>query len=393
MSDVPTAGAKRRVLVIGADLVMPKLFYFADELAKLGFGYTIYTHDVSPETRAVAAQAGATFIAGPPHRKSIVRMLTDAWRLMTQVRRRDYHHADLYCDYHILAAFMYLLILRAKGIPVVLWCRGELYDWPVFGWWQKLFFRVAIALSRLVILKERYMIDTLTRAGIYRPEKSIELHNSVPVDDWQRPAVMPQAEVRLLFLNSFKLWRNVGFCVDVADALRRAGTPFAMTIVGDKHSSQGLTAEGEALRAEIERRGLGAQVQVEGFSEDPLGWYRAHDIFLLPADLIYCNYALLEAMREGLVPIVYDKDRDFALIVEDGVSGYGRPLDADAWAEAIAELVVDRAKAAAMSAAAATQIRQNFAADRLFRKYALHSGLIADYGESAARVSTVEKAA
>ena len=377
MTDKISSGPARRVLIIGADLVMPKLFYFSEELAKLGLGHAIYTHDVTAESRAVAERFGAAFIAGPPHRKSVGRMLKDAWTLITQVRRRDYHHADLYCDYHILAAFMYLLILSAKGIPVVLWCRGELYDWPVFNWWQKLFFRVAIRLSRLVILKERYMIDTLTGAGIYAPEKTIELHNTVPVSGPAPGAAFGAPEIRLLFLNSFKLWRNVGFCADVAAALRDAGVPFRMTIVGDKGASQGLTAEAEALRGDIARLGLGDLVTVEGFSDDPLAYYRAHDLFLLPADLIYCNYALLEAMREGLVPLVSAKDADYRLIIEEGVSGYGRPLDAREWAGLIAQLAADREQARAMSVAAAARIRSHFSVDRMFRRYALNAGLVA----------------
>jgi glycosyltransferase involved in cell wall biosynthesis len=389
----PHSTGGRKVLIIGADLVMPKLFYFSEALGKLGYRYAVYTHDVSNESRAVAARAGAELIAGPPHRKSAGRMLKDAWTLWTSVRRRDYHHVDLYCDYHILAAFVYLLLLRAKGIPVILWCRGELYDWSDFTWWQKLYFRVAIPLSRLVILKERYMIDTLKGAGIYDADKSIELHNTVPLNDWHREAPFCEPEVRLLFLNSFKLWRNVGFCVDVAAAMREAGIPFRMTIVGDKNASQGLTDEGEALRSEIARLDLGDLVTIEGFSDDPLPFYRAHDVFLLPSDLIYCNYALLEAMREGLVPIVSSKDGDYALIVEDGVSGYGRPLEAGEWARLVAGLLADRAKAADMARAASERIRSHFSIDQVFRQYALRSGLLSNDAPATAQRRTTEKIA
>lgn len=371
------AGEKRgrEVLVIGADLVMPKLFYFGEELGKLGLGYAIYTHDVTPESRAVAARAGARFLAGPPHRKSIGRMVADIVRLVGTVRRRDFHHADLYCDYHILAALAYLLILWAKRIPVVLWCRGELYDWPVFSWWQKLFFRVAMRLAKLVILKETYMVGTLQGAGIYRPEKSIELHNSVPIDAWRRTRRADPTKLRLLYLNSFKSWRNVGFCVDVAAALRDRGIDFAMTIVGDKAASPGLVAEGDHLRSEIERLSLAGHVAVEGFSDDPRQFYADHDIFILPADLIFCNYALLEAMRDGLVPIVNNLDGDYQRIVEDGVSGFGCPLEARLWAEKVGLMAMDSARFAAMSAAAEARIRAHFSADHMFDLYARHSGL------------------
>lgn len=393
MTDKTPSGPRRRVLIIGADLVMPKLFYFSQELAKLGFGYAIYTHDVTPDSRVVAARAGAEFIAGPPHRRSIGRMLKDMWTLTTQVRRRDYHHADLYCDYHILAAFAYLLILWAKRIPVVLWCRGELYDWPVFSWREKLFFRVAMRLSRLVILKERYMIDTLKGAGIYAPEKSIELHNTVPVGDAAPAPGFTEPQIRLLFLNSFKTWRNVGFCAQVAAALREAGVPFRMTIVGDKNASQFLTDEAAGLYRDVEQLGLGDLVTIEGFSDDPMRFYRTHDVFLLPADLIYCNFALLEAMREGLVPIVSTKDADYRLIVEDGVSGYGLAMDAEAWASLIARLLADRDGARAVSAGAAERIRTHFSVERMFSRYAQRAGLVAAKQGQAMVPDTMDQAA
>lgn len=364
-----------RVLVIGADLVMPKLFYFSEELRRLGYGYAIYSHDDTPASRAVAERAGAVFLAGPPHRKSIGRMVSDIATAVRSIRRRDIHHADLYCDYHLIASFAYLLLLRAKRIPVVLWCRGELYDWPVYTWWQRLFFRVAIPLAQLVILKERYMVDTLTRAGIHDPAKSIELHNTVPAGRCERAAILTSPGVRLLFLNSFKGWRNVGFCAELAAALRDAGIDFRMTIVGDKDASPGLSVEGDALRARLAQLELEELVEVAPFSEDPQGYLVAHDVFLLPADLVYCNFALLEAMNCGLVPIVSDHDGDYRLIIEDGVSGFGRPLRPAAWVEVIRDLLADHDRARDFSRAATTRIAQRFSTAGMFAHYASRCGL------------------
>ncbi|WP_036289713.1 glycosyltransferase family 4 protein [Methylosinus sp. PW1] len=367
---------RRRVLVIGADLVMPKLFYFTDHLKSLGYGYAVYTHDDTDYSRRVAKNAGATFLAGPPHRPTIRRMLRDILMALLVIRRRDYHHADLYCDYHILAASAYLLVLKLKGIPVVLWCRGLLEDWDNFAWWQRLFFRTAMHASQLVVLKERYMIDTLTRAGVYASDKTIELHNTVPVRNRERVPILSAPEIRLLFLNSFVPMRHVGFCADLAAALRDRDVRFSMTIAGEKDSSALLISEASSLKQAIACHGVEQMVTIAPFSKDPQSFYREHDIFLLPADRIYCNYALLEAMDCGLVPIVSDQDADYRFIIEEGVSGFGRSLDAGEWARIVAELAADRERAQRMSDAARLRVAERFSTARMFTRYAFHSGLI-----------------
>lgn len=366
---------RSRILVIGADLVMPKLFYFGDRLRPLGIGYTVYTHDVTAASRAYARAAEAELIAAPPHRRGPWRLLRDLWTLIRQVKAADYRHAELYSDYHMIASLFYLLILRLKHIPVILWCRGELLDWPTFTWWERLYFHVAIPMARRVILKERYMIETLRSAGIYEESKTIELHNSVPVPRWEREMPFPEEALRLLFMNSFKTWRHVSFCVDLAAALRDAGIPFSMKIVGDKPTEPGLIVEARHLREGLAAHGLDELVTVHPFTDEPRPYYEQADIFVLPADLIYCNFGLLEAMAYGLVPIVNASDPDHDLIIEEGISGFGLPLVPDLWVDKIRGLAHRREKASAMSRAARARIRDRFSTAKMFDTYACAIGI------------------
>jgi glycosyltransferase involved in cell wall biosynthesis len=353
---------------------MPKLFYFAEELAHSGYRYAVYTHDDTEFARKVAADAGARFIAGPAHRPTAGRMIRDIWNLIAKVRKSEIHHADLYVDYHYLAAIAYLLVLWAKRIPIILWCRGELVDWDHYTW-QRIFFHLAIPLARLVVLKERYMPATLASAGLYDPAKTIELHNSIPVPAAERVLPFAEPEIRLLFLNSFKTWRNVGFCADVAACLRDRGVAFRVTIVGDKNASHGLTAEAAALSEKIERLALADRVTIAPFSDKPADYFSEHDVFLLPADLVFCNYALIEAMAWRLVPIVNAADDDHRLIVEEGRSGFGRALDAGAWADVIMALAADRKMAQAISSAARRRVIDRFSTKHMVSLYAERAGL------------------
>jgi len=364
----------KRILIIGADRVMPKLFYFARHLRALDIGYTVYTHDSDDTARTYAAQAGAVLEPGPAHKRSVRRMLHDLRMLWQLTGRTRFAHAEMYSDYHILASLGYFLVLRLRGIPVVLWCRGELYYWPSFRWWQRFYFHWVIPRAKLVILKETYMRDTLAQAGIHVRDNILELHNTIPlpshfeVRSCERP-------VRLLFMNMFKPWRNVWFCAEVAAELDRRGIDFTMSVVGDKAASEGLADEGQKLRESIAKYGLQERVSVHPFSSETEGHLRIGDVFLLPADLIYCNYALLEAMSHGLIPVVNSADADHARIVDHGINGFGLPLDAVAWADAIAVLIQDRDKAQAMSKAARQRIEDDYSTEQAFGRYNAATGL------------------
>lgn len=364
----------KQILIVGADRVMPKLFYLSRLLRAAGYTYTVYSHDSGTVARGYAAQAGATLEAGPAHKRSVRRMLNDLWHLWRLTGRSRFAHAEMYSDYHILASLAYFLLLRLRGVPVVLWCRGELYDWDRFAWWQRLYFHFVVPRARLVILKESYMLATLTKGGVQDQGNLMELHNTVPLPARSEPRSCT-APVRLLFMNMFKTWRNVGFCADLALALRQLGVPFTMAVVGDKTDSDGLVSEGQKLREAIAGHGLEDSVTVHPFTSEPLNWYQSTDVFLLPANLVYCNYALLEAMSHGLVPIVNSADPDHTRIVTHDVDGYGLPLDAQVWAQSIAALVQDQNRALAMSTAARRRIEREYSTDQAFVRYRSATGL------------------
>lgn len=363
-----------KILIIGADRVMPKLFYFVEHLKNLGLGYAIYTHDVTPDAERYAVEYGVDILHGPPHRKSISRMINDLYQLIVRVRRKRFRHAELYSDYHIIASLAYFFILKLKGMPIILWCRGELYDWDKFRWWQRLYFRIVIPNVRMVILKEAYMKGTLKKAGFRIDEHFMELHNTVPLPEVTRSAFKAK-KINLLFLNMFKPWRNVTFCIDVATGLRRAGVDFSMKIVGEKNDARELVEQARKLHAAIRAHGMENFVSVHPFSCNPQNQYLEGDIFLLPADLIYCNYALIEAMAYGLVPVVSNADKDYLRIIEEEVSGYGRPLDAAQWVDVILKLANDRNYARQISANARRRIEMFYSTEHMFTKYCSAIGI------------------
>ena len=52
----------------------------------------------------------------------------------------------------------------------------------------------------------------------------------------------------------------------------------------------------------------------------PEPYYVRAKFFVFPSDYVFCNYALLEAMSHGVVPIVSRREGS-ELIIDDGISG------------------------------------------------------------------------
>ncbi len=84
----------------------------------------------------------------------------------------------------------------------------------------------------------------------------------------------------------------------------------------------------------IEALGLKDKIELKGFVRNAPELMSASKVFILPADVIYCNYALLEAMSCGCVPVVADGE-GARLVVEDGVGGFIRPLSVSAFVDAV----------------------------------------------------------
>ncbi len=63
---------------------------------------------------------------------------------------------------------------------------------------------------------------------------------------------------------------------------------------------------GERVLELIDRLGLSDRIEVRGFVPEPQEYFRRAKVFVLPADIVFANYALLEAMSFGAVPLVGD---------------------------------------------------------------------------------------
>jgi len=130
----------------------------------------------------------------------------------------------------------------------------------------------------------------------------------------------------------------------------------------------------ETMAREADARGRGPQLILSGAVHEVHRFFRLADLFVLPSRREGLPVALMEAMACGLPTVASRLPGSTDTLIDDGISGRLVPAgDVSAFASAIAEIVKDPTRAAAMGTAARKVILDRFAspaiADRWLRAY------------------------
>lgn len=239
------------------------------------------------------------------------------------------HNVELYLTGYM--ALPYALLAKITGRNLIVILRGLEFKSHRTTW----YYALILKMSDLIIAKEFYLNEGAI--GLKLGHKTHMLHNCVPCVSEVMP---PYADrnIDLLFLNTPRRMRHVLFLVDVVAKLLERNPGLKVTIAGfgvldEKYNSIELDYQRDVLH-KIEALGLKDKIELKGFVRNAPELMSASKVFILPADVIYCNYALLEAMSCGCVPVVADGE-GARLVVEDGVGGFVRPLSVPAFVNAV----------------------------------------------------------
>jgi glycosyltransferase involved in cell wall biosynthesis len=263
------------------------------------------------------------------------------------------------------------IMVKLVGIPIVLISRGEEYNYlskqmPLI---KRLAFWLTYWLGDYVIYKEPYMERFLQKLKLKK--RAWMLPNAIRVPD--RGKRHRSDKCHFLFLNSLVPVRYPETALDaffdICQELNlTANSNIRFNIVGflgDK--APGAVANKEAkLRAKVANKDV--PVELHRWTIDPKKWLEDADVFLLPADVVFLNYSLLEAMSLGVPPIVQESNGS-ELIVTDGVDGYILPPEKDKWKEFMLRLIRDEDLRKNMGEAARLKVKNAFSLDGYLKKY------------------------
>lgn len=344
-------------LVCGLEHFIDKIGYQAAEYARQGIRARYLVLDKSGVSSRKAADYGADVMILP------VAPVSRLWWMFREVCIRRPQFVELY-DIGRLT-LCYALLAKLSGGKLIMILRGaELWGderGRRAGWSRRIGLRLALGLCDAIVAKEENILRDLDGVGVAR-EKVSFLGNAVPMPK-AVPKCFKKRTIDVLFLNSVKGWRNLSVLLHGLSDLRDRGVSFRAVIAGfttfdETDYKIDPVAEEEALD-KVEELGLGDLVKLKGFVADAHNYHASAKIFVLPADIIYANYSLLESMGHGVVPIVGDGE-GAERIVEHERTGFILNKDPAQWSLAIERLLKDSELWASLSVQARRKIEREF---------------------------------
>jgi glycosyltransferase involved in cell wall biosynthesis len=279
--------------------------------------------------------------------------LVKDFQLINILLRTEGNSAELYFHTKIYDVFVYAICCRAIGINLIGVCTGaEILHYGN----RSLVFRVlakwSLRLCSKVVYKEPYMPTIIEKFSLVKHQNLISVKNGV----FDRGLdVDKKKKNQILFLNSFKKWRNIDVSIHAIKLVKKSGVNIRFDFIGARDLEEYRYAQSFALEHDVFE-----EVGIHYFSNDVNSWYKKSSIFVLVADHVYANNSLLEAMAAGCVPIVSDVSLASEIVL-DGVNGFVVPLgDYAALADRLKRLVTEDNLASQMAVAARAHVLKNF---------------------------------
>lgn len=345
------AETRKQLLLLGIDAITQKVLYQTRWMQRKGFSVTAFT--TVRDTTTVRADPSIEIV---PIRKGATARLNQILRFLRE-NRSTLHHVELYVAGRF--AFIYALTCRVFRIPVLVVERGDLLfcQKRVYPRAMRVSIYICYVLATRIWLRELYMVRFFQRWRM--SSKTFLLPNAVPA-----PSSVPSAESRttdFLFLNRLIPERHPARLVDVLVELRQEH-PITAEIVGILPPPQAYGTQQEQDTVEEKASRAKGWLSLHPFG-NPAVFYERSRFFVLPADVVFANFALLEAMAAGVVPIVAAVEGS-NLIVEDGRNGILFPHSkAGLRAALTAALEMDAKQWSVVSQAARDTIRDRYEID------------------------------
>lgn len=339
--------------ILGLEHFIDKSGYQSEEYQRRSIKHCYYVLDKSGLSAAKASKYKTQINILP------MSLISRARKTVTELAVRRPKWIELY-DTGRLTIF-YTIAARLLRIPVMLILRGnELWNRPNQSAFRRHGLIWSLKLAKAIVAKEQNILDDLGKINI--PKQKIHfVGNCVPL-----PHELPDLGTRsidIVYMNAVRAQRNVDALIHSIPKLLTRFPNANIVIAGFTHLNRTSYSIEPRYELEIMRLihslGLKDKIRTMGFVPNPDSYFKDAKLFVLPADIIFANYSLLESMSYGVVPIVADGE-GAAKIVNHGVNGLITKPTPSALAEAMASLLDDDTRRREMAILARRKIDEDF---------------------------------
>lgn len=240
-------------------------------------------------------------------------------------------YCEIYFEGNCFRQYYQSSLLKWNDTLTLAILRGELYYYhSTMSNVKKWFLIRCLNQVDWIYYRETYMLEILENT-IKDQKKIVFDSNKVKVHD---KIDIARDEKIVLFLNGFKKWRRLDIIIDTIPQVLNSIPDAKFILVGGR-SDKELAHYNEMIPFEYKDK-----VVVEKWSKNSRIYYEKASIFVLPADLVYLNFSLLEAMERGVPSIVADVE-DAEKIINHNEDGLIVGQNSEVFSEAIIKLLSD----------------------------------------------------
>ena len=314
---------KRFAIFAGLEHVVEKTVIRAEYMRDSGFGIRYYSFEQTGNSLLSTSKSELV--------KADSIWAVDSFRFVTLLLVVNPIYIEMYFENACIQQIFYTIAAKANNSFVISILRGELYKFEEKPLIRNHLRLISWRLSDRVFYRELYMeayFEKLrfNQSRLFFDPNKVRTKTNVRFE---------RNKKNVLFLNGLKKWRRIDLFINSIPLVVAEVPDATFTIVGCRDQNEFDYAHSLVRKADCWGR-----VSIHYWSSEPEKFFENASVFVLPADLIFCNFSLLEAMERGVPPIVSDV-QDAEKIVRHEINGLLAKQSSEDIARHVVRLLVD----------------------------------------------------
>uniref|UniRef100_UPI004048E566 glycosyltransferase n=1 Tax=Algoriphagus sp. TaxID=1872435 RepID=UPI004048E566 len=292
---------KNKIICLNLDTIKNKNIYQFEEMVKFKYSYICCGY---LDNKSTIITSNYTYYKYP---KNIIKRIIFIFQLLF-INRNQLSHVELYTGGGNFLGIEYIII-RLLFIKVCIVERGSplLNLNKYYGFFGKIIRKIIYKTATQVWIRELWMKNALLnleRSNYFFLSNAISVTSEFSNTHYKK--------YDFIWCNSFKKWRNIHWFIDILN--NDFFCDYSSVILGMLNNNNST----EYVERYVINNKPSKCILLNFLN--PKEYFLNSKFFILPADIVYLNFALLEAMSYGVVPIVSDVEGTKE-IINDGING------------------------------------------------------------------------